>query len=309
MKIAVIDMGTNTCNFIIAERDEKKGFHVSCNKKYPVKLGEGGINSGIITGEAYRRGLDAISNCMKEIASHNVEKVHVYATSAVRSARNGEDFVRHVKQVFNIDMQVIPGEREADLIYKGIRQSVKLAQEKVLILDIGGGSNELIIADYNQVYWKESIDIGMARVLEYFQPSDPITHEEISRMEAYFEQNLSNLKYRVMVYKPMMLIGASGSFETFSSLLMAKEPGLKASNKSKSLQISIDDFLKLHSGLLFTTLEERKKMKGMEMMRVEMIVLASIFVNCVLKITGIKNIIQTDYSLKEGVVVDLLSLQ
>ena len=221
MIIAILDFGTNTFNLLIAERKERS-FNVLHSSKQPVKLGRGGIQINRITPDAFERGFVAIQNLMETIEKYEVAEIRAFATSAIRNASNGADFVNEVESRFGFRVRVIPGEREAELIYKGVRQAIPFTEKKVMILDIGGGSNEFIICNRDGIIWKHSFELGMARILELFDLSDPITFEEISALESYFKQELQPLVEEVRKENPQTLIGASGSFDTFHSLLMER---------------------------------------------------------------------------------------
>jgi exopolyphosphatase / guanosine-5'-triphosphate,3'-diphosphate pyrophosphatase len=301
MRLAVIDLGTNTFNLLIAEVQEREPFFMICSNKEPVKLGEGGINQRIIAPAAYERGLAAIHKYSKYLDEYKVEKVYAYATSAIRSAENGLQFIEEVSEKFNISVELISGDREAELIYYGVRYGINLGQQKSLILDIGGGSNELIIANENTIFWKESFPLGMARLLERFNPSDPITLAEIQSIEDYAEEKLSSFFKAMLEHQPGILIGASGSFDTFRTLLKENFNRKKEDENGKACyEMDLTLFGKLHNSLITSTREARLKMKGMEPLRVEMIVLASIFVNFILQKTDIKKLVQCSFSLKEG---------
>ena len=217
--IAILDFGTNTFNLLIAQRKERS-FEIVYSGKQPVKLGRGGIQINRITPAAFERGYVAINNHMETIKKFEVEEVRAFATSAIRNASNGQQFVDEVEKRFNFRVRVIPGEREAELIYKGVRQAYTMSKKKVMILDIGGGSNEFIICNENGISWKHSFELGMARILELFELNDPITHEEVHALEAYFKHELKPLLEIVKKEKPRTLIGASGSFYTFYGMRM-----------------------------------------------------------------------------------------
>ena len=153
MRVAVIDLGTNTFNLLIADVDKQnKTFSKVFNEKIASKLGRGGINNRIIVPEAFQRGVEALTQQKQIIDTYNCEKVFAIATSAIRNAENGPDFVSTVKRKLGISIQVISGDEEAELIYKGNRLACDISQKSV-ILDIGGGSNEFIIADSEKIYW------------------------------------------------------------------------------------------------------------------------------------------------------------
>src|SRR3972149_2200216 len=213
MRISVIDLGTNTFNLLIVETTDDHGYKILYNNKLPVKLGKSGIDKKEIRPDAITRGMNAIEKHLQTIEEYKSEKTFAFATSAIRSARNGDQFVKMVRQRFNIGIEIIDGNREAELIYYGVKQAVNLSNEKVLILDIGGGSNELIIADQDRIYWKKSDPLGVARLLAKFKPSDPISIEEIEFISNYLEERMCDLFEEFRKHKITTLVGASGSFE------------------------------------------------------------------------------------------------
>jgi exopolyphosphatase / guanosine-5'-triphosphate,3'-diphosphate pyrophosphatase len=301
-RISVIDLGTNTFNLLIAEYSGKNEFRILVDNKLPVKLGEGGIQKGIILDQARARAFEALARHIRTIEEYEVSKILAFGTSALRTARNGADFAKEVQSHFGFNINIITGEREAELIYKGISLSLKFDKKPNLILDIGGGSNEFILCNSGGIEWKESYPLGMARILEKFKPSDPVRTSEIEKMEDYFDRNLPGLYAALSQHHTRRLIGASGSFESFAALLAELFP-LKYSRTpgQTRLEIQIDDFFLLHDKLIKSTSSERLLMKGMEPMRVDIIVPASIFVTFIMKKCSIKKLVQSDYSLKEGV--------
>lgn len=309
MKIAILDFGTNTFNLLIAENDENKGLHYLHSSKEPVKLGQGGINNRILTSEAIERAMQAIRNHYITIKNHQAEKVYAFATSAIRDAKNSRDFLNRVQREHDLYVNTIPGDREAELIYKGVRQACNFGDQKILIVDIGGGSNECIIADHTRIYWKESYDLGMARLLEKFEPEDPISKETIIEINSYLDDHLKSCFSAINEYKPAIIVGASGSFETFYAIIKNRLPE-KYLNKNLSAEkeIILEDYRGLHEILLSSTIEERKNMPGMEPVRVEMIVLATIFVNFILEKSNFERMILSEYSLKEGVIGEILNI-
>ena len=305
MVLAILDFGTNTFNLLIAER-KAGSFKIFHTSKQPVKLGRGGIQVNRITPDAMERGFVAITNHMETIAQYEVDQVRAFATSAIRNASNGKEFVDEVKKRFGFRTRVISGKREADLIYKGVRQAIPMKKEKMMILDIGGGSNEFIICNKDGVIWKKSFEVGMARMLERFTLSDPIASEEVRALESYYRQELQPLLDVVKMEKPVALIGASGSFDTFYAMISLSKD-LEADGKH-GRELPIKAYRKLHKLLLRSTMEERRVMPGMEAVRVEMIVAATIFVSFVLRACHIKQLYHSEFALKEGVISELAGL-
>lgn len=302
MRLAVIDMGTNTFNVLVVESSLESKPSMLYHNKVGVMLGKGGINEGFITKEAFNRAIDAVGHLLAEIGPYNVDKVKAFATSAVRSASNGTQLVSEISSKYNIDVEIISGDREAELIYKGVCASLsEPVSQTSMILDIGGGSNEFIICNADGILWEHSFPLGMSRIIDKFQPLEPITPDEVARIESYLSEGLPLLWTAAEKYRPKELLGASGAFDTIRDLLYPVRTA-----KSPTAPVPYDAFESLHDRLLKSTLSERLVMEGMDCLRAEMMVVSSILVNLVLNKTGIKTIIQSDYSLKEGAVAELL---
>jgi exopolyphosphatase / guanosine-5'-triphosphate,3'-diphosphate pyrophosphatase len=306
MRIAIIDLGTNTFNLLIAEKTENNSYRILLNTKEGVKLGEGGINKRYITETSAQRGIDAIARHYERMIPYKPDKIVAFATSAIRDAENGAEFANTLKEKFNLTINIIDGDKEAELIYLGVKQTLPFTGKRFIILDIGGGSNEFIIADDNGVLWKRSFPLGMARLLDRFKPSDPITSSEIKTIEEYLDPELSELFEKVDEYKPEIFVGASGSFDSFI-LMLSSEGLLTHQNGDISHILPIEIFHVLHRKLIHSTSLERDQMKGLEPVRRDMIVLATIFVNFVLNRIGVNTVYQSAYSLKEGAVWEMMN--
>ena len=143
-RVAVMDLGTNTFHLLIAE-GTVHDYHEIIHYHEAVKLGEGGINKGYIIPEAFERGLNTMQKFQEQIDTHEVQTVRVIATSALRSASNGSDFINEVKTKAGIHIEIINGEQEAGFIYDGVKISGCLSAKNSLIMDIGGGSVEFSV--------------------------------------------------------------------------------------------------------------------------------------------------------------------
>ena len=307
-RIGIIDLGTNTFNLLIAEVKPDNSYTILLSEKRAVKLGEDGINKGEIISTAIDRVMLAMESFNSLIKKYGVQHIKAFGTSAFRSASNGRILLDLINDKTGIKVEIISGNREAELIYKGVRQTLLLNNQKFLILDIGGGSNEFILADMNKVYWKKSYPLGVARLLETFKPSDPLTEEEIAKITSFIIQELQDLFHIIRLNRVNTLVGASGSFETF--VLMIKESEVVETEVGKEAIanfIPLDSFNLLHKKLLFSSIAERKKMKGLEPMRTEMIVLASLFVKILFDKHPFETLYQSNFALKEGAVFEIVN--
>lgn len=304
-RIAIIDLGTNTFNLLIAEVNSDRTHDILFHTKISVKLGEGGIDKNFITPAAFQRGIDAIKEYQLIIEKYKVQKVVAIATSAIRGASNGAEFVGKIKAETNIDVQVISGEREAELIYYGVRKAVKMTDEISLIIDIGGGSTEFIIANDKQIFWKYSFLLGAARLLERFNPSDPITDNEIESLQQYLKKELKPLFEALKKFPVTELIGSSGSFDSLADMIAARYYTGTISDHETEYTFNLKDVAALHEVILKSTTAERMKMKGLIKMRVDMIVVSSILLDFIIRSLNIRKLKLSTYSLKEGVMEEI----
>lgn len=305
MRLAVIDLGTNTFNILVAEKKKGKVKYLF-NEKEAVKLGEGGINSGTIKPEAFARGLIAFEKWAAVSRNFRVDKILAFATSAIRGAKNGKEFTAEIKKQTGVEVAIIDGEKEAELIFNGVLHACPPGLENVLVMDIGGGSTEFIIGNQNGIIWKQSFQLGVARLLDRFKPSEPIREEEIKLIEKHLDEHLSPLWTALVNFPCRILIGSSGSFDTFADLILQSHFPPRLLGKRKKFTFPMKRFYEIHEQLLLKNKGERMALPGMIEMRVDMIVLASLFCNHVLKKTGIKKMKLSTFSLKEGAFFDAI---
>jgi exopolyphosphatase/guanosine-5'-triphosphate,3'-diphosphate pyrophosphatase len=193
---------------------------------------------------------------------------------------------------------------EAHYIYLGVRAALGLGNDKNLIIDIGGGSVEFIIADHDQVFWKQSFEIGAQRLLEKFQKHDPILPSEIHQLETYFDHSLLPLWDVLKQYRPQILVGSSGTFDTLSDIFCITH-GIHKSADEIETPLSIEGFYEIHNEIILKNREQRMNIPGMIEMRVDMIVVASCLVKFLLQKHSFNRIRVSTYSLKEGVLAHL----
>ncbi len=304
--VAIIDLGTNTFNLLIAEVNEDKSYSILFQTKISVKLGEGGIGKGFITPEAFKRGVDAIKEYKQIIEKYDVHKVNAIATSAIRGASNGIEFVAKIKEETSIEIQIISGDREAELIYLGVRQAVHFDDKLSLIMDIGGGSTEFIIANDKHIFWKQSFLLGAARLLEMLNPSNPITDDQIESLQNYLKTELQPLFDAVKKFPVTELVGSSGSFDSLADMISARFYTGTVLSGEKEYTFNLNDITAIHKLILKSTTAERMKMQGLIEMRVDMIVVSSILLNFIIQSFAIQKMRLSTYSLKEGVMFDSL---
>lgn len=299
-KVAILDLGTNTFNLLLV-KITPNAYYIFRNEKIPVKIGKDGINQGIITNDAQQRALKALE-VYKEIIEHEkVSKVYGYATSAFRNAANGEEFKELIEQKTGIQIKIITGEIEAEYIYEGVKTSFDIGGNQAIIMDIGGGSVEFIICNRDQIFWKQSFDIGAQRLLDWYHKIDPIPNNEIKKLHAFFDKELVSLKEQIDHFKPTCLIGSSGTFDTLSEMYQHQTNRFMKGDETE-LPLTVDGFAESYRQIISLNKKDRLEIPGMLEMRSDMIVVASCLVNYVLDVSTIKQIRVSAHSLKEGMI-------
>lgn len=302
MRTAIIDLGTNTCNLLIAESSDGE-YNILHQSKHLVRLGDDKIREGEISSGATQRTINAFQHHKQIIDRFQPGIIRVVATSAVRTAANKIEFLETLSESSGWLVKVITGEKEAELIFKGVMLAFQELKQPSLILDIGGGSNELILAKGTEITWKESQPTGMARIINQFQLSDPIEPGEVEMLQKHFGKFHKAAIEKCITANVQTLVGCSGAFDTIADMIDEVNPGEKT---RKTQEITIDSFYKVYHILLKSTREERLAMKGMDFVRVDLIVPAVILIEQLISQTGITQIIQTDFALREGVFYDLM---
>ena len=296
MLVAVLDLGTNTFHLLIADIAKGQRPRVIYQETIAVKLGEGGIEEGTISQEAFARGINALNIFKDRIYEYHEVAVKSAATSAIRSASNGVDFINKAQAATGLEIEVIDGEREAELIYLGVRAAISM-EDVSLIVDIGGGSVELIICNKHEIFWQKSYLIGAARLMSRFHRHDPISDSDVAELLSYLDETLEELHVQMLRFKPKFLIGSAGSFETFAEM---QDPDFKPSFDKPETEIKMSSFERIADLIIKSTHQQRERMKDLSPVRVDMIVVSTILAKYIIDLSGVDMIKLSTYSLKEG---------
>lgn len=299
MKVAIIDLGTNTFNLLIAVTRKNGNYDLVLKTKIPVKLGQGGIDKGIIAPDALKRGIEALKTHKQTIEEYQVKKYRAFATSAIRSTSNGVEFVRTVKKKLGLIIEIIDGKKEAELIFHGVKQIAEFKSSFDLIMDIGGGSTEFIIANKNGIAWSKSYKLGVSRLKEIFKPKDKISDDNIIQITNHLDESLQELFDALSKYRCDRLIGSSGSFDSIVEMI-AHQFKNEEEMMRPCATIHKMEFKWVYEYLINSTLNDRINTPGLAKMRADMIVISVVFINYLLKKTGIDKVNRSKFALKEG---------
>lgn len=305
MKKAIVDLGTNTFQLLIVNI-QNKDFTILHEFSIPTHLGKGGISNGIITQEAIERALVALL-CFKEIGNtFNLipNDFILVGCSALRNAQNSQEVTHTFFQKTGFKTLIIDGITEANYILEGVKKAVQFNNLPCLTMDIGGGSVEFIIANKTKTYYKQSFEIGGQRLMDMFFDQDPIPAQQLKSLQNYLQIQLLPLANALHQYNTITLVGSSGSFDTLVDMYRAANN--ITTKLSPSTCLPMDSFYSSFEQFLLLGKPQRLQLNGMLAMRADMIVVASVLIDYVLKLANIETIMVSHYSLKEGVAVVLV---
>ncbi|TAH19497.1 MAG: exopolyphosphatase [Cytophagales bacterium] len=305
-KVAIIDIGTNNFLLLIAEKQENSDEIIILHKsKAFAFIGRGGMSEKKMMPDAIERALMHLKNFRQIIDSFDCKQVIAIATSAVRNASNRQEFIEKVRQVADIHIQVIDGDREASLIYYGVKSNLQI-KEPSLIMDIGGGSVEFIICNSERIFWKQSFEIGVQRLYDSFHQTDPISAEKLLALNHYVAQTLSPLFEALKIYPIKTLIGSAGSFDTIVDIYCTRYQVMNTLKSKKEFEMPLAHYWIIHEEIIVKNYNERLQIEGMITDRAEMITVASSLITFVMKQLQIEKMRVSAASLKEGILWEWL---
>ena len=296
MKAAFLDLGTNTFHLLIAEKTAEEAPKILYRESQFVYLGQGGISKNEIAPEAAERALKTLKHYRQKIDEFGVTEVRGTATSALRSAKNGQEILQRIATEANLRPKIISGHEEAELIFRGIKSALKTDPGRALVMDIGGGSVEFILFEGEEVLYLESFDLGAQRLMDRFHTTDPIPAASVAELEQFLAEQLAPLLQQLKQHPITTLLGSSGTFSTLREMHIAR---------SKS-DYSVDYLLphpylqEVRQQLLNLNRSERLALAGMAEKRVDMIVTASVLLHFVLQQAQPQQVRAVAGALREG---------
>ncbi len=298
-KYGVIDLGTNSFHLLIVEVNAQGIWKEIFQKEIFVRLAQNGIQT--IGSKPYQDGLEVIQNYHQILQSHQVQHLRAIGTSALRTASNGSQFIAAIKTKTGIEIELISGAIEAELIYKGVKQSLDFQDNKTLIMDIGGGSVEFIITNENKLLWAQSFPIGAARLYRNFHLHEPILQRDLAQLSSHLDQQLIPLFRALEKNTVTQLVGAAGTFEVIKSFLNTR------SENQNYCKIPIKDFTDFYQFFKNKNLAERLAIKKLNPARATSIVVALFLIHFILQKTKIQQLGSSAYSMKEGIIYNMIS--
>ncbi len=310
LRVAAIDLGTNSFHMIIVEESKEKGLVEIDRVKDMICIGRGSISTKMLDEEAMQSGIAALKNFLVLASQHGVapENVIAFATSAIREAKNRGDFLRMIREETGLKVKVISGKEEAEFIYYGVRNSVKIGKAADLLFDIGGGSVEFVLADSKGVQLLESRKIGVARMRERFVTTEPIDRNEIKMLEQFFAAEMVSAVEKASELKVTRAIASSGTAQNIARMIRSMN-GRESDVSLNNSAFTRKEFQALYKVVLPLGAAERKKVTGLDEKRVDFIVPGLILVDMIFRLFKLEQIVISDSALREGMVLHYLKHQ
>ncbi len=308
VRLAAIDLGTNSFHMIIVELLPDMSFTMIDRAKDMIRIGDGSITTKTLSKESMEQGIETLLRFRKLAEQRGVEQRHIiaFATSAIREAINGVDFMDMVSSKVGIRTRVISGEEEGRLIYLAVRRAINIGKQKALMMDVGGGSVEFMIGDAKSLYFVESKPLGVARMFERFISTDPPSDKELRDLEAHFTEALRPIARAAKAIGFDLAIASSGTAENIAAMILREERGQEFETLNGSA-ISRKSFLRLYDTLLPMKAAERRLIDGIDPKRADIIVPGLVLFDVAMRQFGLKELVISEWALREGIVFDYLS--
>jgi exopolyphosphatase / guanosine-5'-triphosphate,3'-diphosphate pyrophosphatase len=305
MRIAAIDIGTNSVHMIVVRVRTDLSFEVIDREKAMVRLGAGGLDGRALTSEAMTAALQALSKFKRIAESHRVDEILAAATSATREARNGGEFLARVERETGIRTQVISGVEEARLIHQAAVYGVAVAGGRAVVIDIGGGSVEITLGTTTSVQLARSFKIGAIRLTERLVRSDPLSDRDERRMVKHVGGEIDRYCDQIVTAGFDRVIGTSGTILSIGAVAATAARGAPPS-ELRNLHISAKQIRRLRKTIVELDLEQRLAIPGLDPRRADLIVAGTVLLDTILRRLGAEELTLCDLALREGLVLDYI---
>lgn len=299
-RLAAIDIGTNSIRCIVVEVDSRGRFMVLDDEKATVRLGENMAASGAISPPAFARAVDAMSRIRKLIDGLNVFEVEAVATSAVRSATNGTELVGVLTRELGREIRIISGEEEAELVALSARHNFDMSGKRYMIIDIGGGSVEIMSAVANHVEICHSLQLGAVLMTDKFLLSDPVKDSEIGKLRRHVRGELKN------IYpddKPIVqtLIGSGGTITALASMVMSMRRQVFSS--LHGFEVLRSEVVHILAMLMRKDIKALRNVPGLNPDRADIIVAGLVVIDELMKFFGANMMLINERGIREGLII------
>ena len=304
MKIAAIDIGSNSIHMVTAQV-RQSDFEILDRAKEMVGLARGTLTNGRLSPETMEFGLKTLATFKRLAERQGADPILAVATSAVREASNGGEFVLQAWERFGLHIDVITGSQEARLIFAAARHATDFRGQRPLVVDIGGGSIEIVQGEGNKIRWQQSLKLGVVRLTERFFKSDPPKAGEITAFKAFVRESLDPVFARARRTRPTMMVGTSGTLLTLTAMAAAMADG-QPPNKLHNHVLERKALGNLTEQILESRARERARIAGLERKRVDLIPAGALLAGILMDGFRFEEMRACEWALREGILLDFI---
>jgi exopolyphosphatase/guanosine-5'-triphosphate,3'-diphosphate pyrophosphatase len=304
MRIAAIDIGTNSIHMIVVKVRPDLSFEIIDREKDMVRLGAGGLGGRSLTPTAMAAAFQTLAKFRRLAESHKVDEIVAAATSATREADNGGDFIGEVDRLTGIKIKVISGTEEARLIHLAAGYGVDIGGSIGVVVDIGGGSVEVTLGTATHLTLGKSFKVGVIRLTEAFVKSDPLSDGDERRLVKHLNREVGSYLDQVATRGFDRVIGTSGTILSLGALASADGGG--PIEELRNRRVSAKALHKLRKRLTSLTLEGRLAVPGLDPRRADLSVAGSVLLDTIIRRLGADEFTLCDLALREGLILDYI---
>src|SRR5262245_59688307 len=306
MRIASSDLGTNSVHMVIADTISPGAFEVVDREREVVQVGRGSFHTRRLRRDAIARCVDALARFVQLARRLRADRILCTATAAVREAKNGGSLIEEARARAGVSPRVIPAEEEGRLIYLGVKAALGLPPRPALIVDIGGGSVQLVVGDKDRLHLAAGIPLGALRLSELLLESDPPSRGDMARLRRTIRRKSADALAEVMALKPRRVYGSSGSIHALAQLEHWQTHGSEVP-QINGYRLATDALRRLTRLLARLALAEREQLPGLDARRAGIILPGALVLLHVLETVDADDITLSDYGVREGLVTDYMA--
>jgi len=303
VRIAAIDIGTNSVHMIVVQVREDLSFEVVDREKVMVRLGAGGLDGRALTPEATAGALRALATFKRLAESRQVDEIVAVATSATREARNGDEFLACIEEETGIHPMVITGGEEAKLIHRAAVYGVDVGSSRAVVIDIGGGSVEITVGTGTSIQLARSFKLGVIRLTERFVRSDPLSERDERKLERHIVDEIDRYCDQIGATGFDRVIGTSGTILSLGAVAATAARGTPP-EELRNLRVSAKQIRRVRKDVIARDLEQRLAIPGLDPRRADLVVVGAVLLDTILRRLDADALTLCDLALREGLVLD-----
>jgi exopolyphosphatase/guanosine-5'-triphosphate,3'-diphosphate pyrophosphatase len=306
MRIAAIDIGTNSIHMIVVRVRPDLSFEIVDREKAMVRLGAGGLDGRALTDEAVHSALQVLSKFRRLADSHRVDVMLAAATSATREARNGGEFLAQIESQTGVRPRIVSGAEEARLIHRAAVYGVDVGPARAVVIDIGGGSVEITHGTGASVNLARSFKLGVLRLTERFVHSDPLSARDERRLVQHIATEIGRHCEQIAAAGFDRVVGTSGTILSLGTVAVTLAEGTPPSDL-RNLRVPAKLVRRLRKRIVESSLEERLALPGLDPRRADIVVAGVVLLDAVLRRLGVEELTLCDLALREGLILDYIT--